>query len=119
MAEKLDARTVHDRLTDWLARTKPDWREVTVAPMDVQLGSGFSAEIFFVDVAYRDDVGQQHRTLVVRRQPQAFEVVFGSDLTLQAKMMAALDARGDVPVPAWIGIETDAAVLGAPFSTLR
>jgi aminoglycoside phosphotransferase (APT) family kinase protein len=115
MAVKLDAQTVHDRLTGWLARTKPEWRNLTVAPMDVQLGSGFSAEIFFVDVAYEDDGGEQRRTLVVRRQPQTFEVVFGSDLSLQANMMAALDARGDVPVPAWVGIETDPELLGAPF----
>lgn len=115
MSVKLDAKQVHDRLTGWLARTKPEWRGLTVNPMDVQLGSGFSAEIFFVDVAYHDDAGAQRRTLVVRRQPQTFEVVFGSDLSLQANMMAALYARGDVPVPAWIGMETDPEVLGAPF----
>lgn len=115
MSAKLDPQTVHDRLTGWLIKTKPEWRGLTVAPMDVQLGSGFSAEIFFVDVAYEDDAGAQRRTLVVRRQPQTFEVVFESDLTLQANMMAALDARGDVPVPAWVGIEMDASLLDAPF----
>ena len=115
MSSKLDPQTVHDRLTGWLKAAKPEWRGLTVAPMDVQLGSGFSAEIFFVDVAYQDDGGTQRRTLVVRRQPQTFEVVFESDLRLQANMMAALDARGDVPVPAWVGIENDPALLGAPF----
>lgn len=115
MSSNLDPQTVHDRLTGWLKTTKPEWRGLTVAPMDVQLGSGFSAEIFFVDVAYEDDAGVQRRTLVVRRQPQTFEVVFESDLRLQANMMAALDARGDVPVPAWVGIETDPSLLGAPF----
>lgn len=115
MSVKLDTQTVHDRLTAWLATVKPEWRGLTVEPMDVQLGSGFSAEIFFVAVAYEGQAGPQRRTLVVRRQPQTFEVVFGSDLSLQANMMAALDARGDVPVPAWIGMETDPDVLGAPF----
>lgn len=115
MSVKLDAKTVHDRLTAWLARTKPSWNGLTVAPMDVVLGSGFSAEIFFVDVEYTEDGHHQHRTLVVRRQPQTFEVVFESDLKLQANMMAALDARGDLPVPAWVGMEDDATILGAPF----
>ncbi len=115
MSVKLDAKTVHDRLTEWLARTKPSWNGLTVAPMDVVLGSGFSAEIFFVDVEYTEDGHHQHRTLVVRRQPQTFEVVFESDLKLQANMMAALDARGDLPVPAWVGMEDDATILGAPF----
>ena len=115
MSVKLDAKTVHDRLTAWLGRTKPSWQGLTVAPMDVVLGSGFSAEIFFVDVEY-DEGGQHHRrTLVVRRQPQTFEVVFESDLKLQANMMAALDARGDLPVPSWVGMEDDPSILGAPF----
>lgn len=115
MTVGLDTQTVHDRLTQWLGRTKPEWRDLTVAPMDMQLGSGFSAEIFFVEVSYQDQAGPQRRTLVVRRQPQTFEVVFGSDLSLQANMMAALDARGDVPVPAWVGMERDPELLGAPF----
>ena len=115
MSVKLDAGTIHDRLTAWLVHTKPGWTGLRVAPMDVVLGSGFSAEIFFVDVEFEE--GGQHcqRTLVVRRQPQTFEVVFESDLKLQANMMAALDARGDLPVPAWVGMEEDPALLGAPF----
>lgn len=111
----LTAAEVHDRLTAWLAATKPEWRLLTVAPLDVKLGSGFSAEIFFVDVTYVDATGPQQRTLVVRRQSPKFEVVFDSDLRLQAGMMAALDKRGDLPVPAWIGLELDPSVLGAPF----
>lgn len=115
MSAKLDAQMVHDRLTEWLRTAKPQWTDLTVAPMDIQLGSGFSAEIFFVDVDYDEAGDHHHRTLVVRRQPQTFEVVFESDLTLQANMMAALDARGEVPVPAWVGMESDPAILGAPF----
>ncbi|CAH0498107.1 phosphotransferase family protein [Novosphingobium sp. CECT 9465] len=115
MSVKLDAKTVHDRLTSWLVNTKPSWEGLTVAPMDVVLGSGFSAEIFFVDVDYTEAGQHFHRTLVVRRQPQTFEVVFESDLKLQANMMAALDARGDLPVPPWVGKEDDASILGAPF----
>ncbi len=106
---------VYGRLGGWLARTRPDWRNIHVIPKDVQIGSGFSAEIFSIDVTFEDGEGPHCRTLVVRRQPRKFEVVFGSDLTLQANMMAALDARGDVPVPPWIGIETDPELLGDPF----
>ncbi|HQS69324.1 MAG TPA: phosphotransferase family protein [Novosphingobium sp.] len=115
MSVKLDAKTVHDRLTAWLGHMKPSWQGLTVAPMDVVLGSGFSAEIFFVDVDYTEEGQHHHRTLVVRRQPQTFEVVFESDLKLQANMMAALDARGDLPVPPWVGKEDDPSILGAPF----
>src|SRR3546814_13937961 len=91
------------------------WRNVDVMPLNVALGSGFSAEIFFVDVAYADDRGRQEQSLVVRRQPTDFEVVLSSSLALQGKMMAGLDAWGGVPVPPWIGMELDPTVLGMPF----
>ncbi len=81
----------------------------------MQLGSGFSAEIFFLDVTYTDDAGPQVRTLVLRLQPRNFEVVFGSDLRIQGNMMRALNETGGIPVPAWIGLEEDSSLLGAPF----
>jgi aminoglycoside phosphotransferase (APT) family kinase protein len=115
MSIELKPETIMERLTAWLSAKKPEWRGLAVAPIEVQLGSGFSAQIFFVDVSYTGEDGAQQRTLVVRRQPQTYEVVFGSDLKLQANMMAALDARGDVLVPAWIGMEEDPSILGAPF----
>lgn len=102
-------------LRDWLEQNVEGWRNVEVKPLNVALGSGFSAEIFFVDVAYTDDRGRQEQSLVVRRQPTDFEVVLGSSLALQGKMMAGLDAWGGVPVPPWIGMELDPTVLGMPF----
>ncbi|MFC3444282.1 phosphotransferase family protein [Sphingobium rhizovicinum] len=103
------------QLQDWLANEKPEWHDIRVRPLDVTLGAGFSADIFFVDVDYADPDGPQSQTLVVRRQPMDLEVVFGSSLALQGKMMAALDARGDLPVPPWIGMHLDPDILGLPF----
>lgn len=103
------------QLQNWLASEKPEWRDIQVRPLDVTLGAGFSADIFFVDVAYVDPAGPLSQTLVVRRQPMDLEVVFGSSLSLQGKMMAALDARGDLPVPPWIGMHLDPDLLGLPF----
>ena len=103
------------QLQDWLAGEKPEWRDIRVRPLDVTLGAGFSADIFFVDVDYVDPAGPQSQTLVVRRQPMDLEVVFGSSLALQGKMMAALDARGDLPVPPWIGMHLEPDILGLPF----
>lgn len=111
----LDAATVQTRLRDWLEGHVEGWRNVRLRPLQVALGSGFSADIFFVDVEYDDARGAQSRTLVVRRQPTDNEVVFGSSLELQGRMMAALDALGSVKVPEWIGMELDSAVLGLPF----
>lgn len=111
----LSPKQVQDRLRDWLEANVEGWRDVRIQPLEVSTGSGFSAQIFFVDVEYRDAEGAQSRTLVVRRQPQDHEVVFGSSLELQGQMIAALDALGAIPVPDWIGMELDPAVLDMPF----
>ncbi|MGD9472399.1 MAG: phosphotransferase family protein [Novosphingobium sp.] len=111
----LAADEVRARLRDWLESKVDGWRNVIVRPLDVKLGSGFSAEIFFVDVAYEDSSGIHSRTLVIRRQPTDLEVVLGSSLELQGRMMAAMDRLQIAPVPDWVGMELDAAVLGNPF----
>jgi len=90
---------VRERLRDWLESNVSGWLNVKLRPMEISLGSGFSAEIFFVDVDYDDADGAQSRTLVVRRQPTDFEVVLGSSLALQGNMMAALDRLQVTPVP--------------------
>lgn len=111
----LTADQVQARLRDWLEAKVAGWRNVRLRPLEVSLGSGFSAEIFFVNVDYVDDSGAQSRTLVVRRQPTDLEVVLGSSLELQGNMMAALDRLKLAPVPDWIGMELDPSVLGNPF----
>jgi aminoglycoside phosphotransferase (APT) family kinase protein len=111
----LTAAEVQARLRDWLEANVEGWRNLRLRPLDVSLGSGFSAEIFFVDVDYDDAAGAQSRTLVVRRQPTDLEVVLGSSLELQGRMMAALDRLKLAPVPDWIGMELDPAVLDNPF----
>ncbi len=115
MSTPADAEAIRTRLQTWLSQKVAGWRDVTVSPPDLHEGSGWSAEIFFADVAYRDDTGAHQRTLAIRRQAGAFELVLGGDLSLQSKVMAALDKVGDVPGPPWIGMEEDPAVLGAPF----
>ncbi|MBJ7445744.1 MAG: phosphotransferase family protein, partial [Sphingobium sp.] len=113
--EFLTPERITTQLQGWLANEKPDWRDIVVRPLNVTLGAGFSADIFFVDVDYVDSAGTQNQTLVVRRQPMDLEVVFGSSLALQGKMMAALYARGDLPVPPWIGMYLESDILGLPF----
>jgi aminoglycoside phosphotransferase (APT) family kinase protein len=106
---------VRARLRDWLETNINGWRNVKLRPLAISLGSGFSAEIFFVDADYDDAAGTQSRTLVVRRQPTDFEVVLGSSLALQGNMMAALDRLQVTPVPEWVGMELNPDVLDMPF----
>jgi aminoglycoside phosphotransferase (APT) family kinase protein len=103
------------RLETWLNSHVSGWSNVKVKPLDVKLGAGFSADIFFVDAFYDFGGARRQQTLVVRRQPQSFEVVLGSSLSLQGNIMAALSGRGDIPVPPWIGMELDPSILGMPF----
>jgi len=111
----LSAAQVQVRLRDWLEANVEGWSDVRLRPLEVALGSGFSAEIFFVDVDFRDAGGSQSRTLVVRRQPGNLEVVLGSSLELQGRMMAALDRLQVTPVPEWVGMELDPSILDMPF----
>jgi aminoglycoside phosphotransferase (APT) family kinase protein len=111
----LTAAEVQARLRDWLEAKVEGWSNVRLRPLEVSLGSGFSAEIFFVDVDFDSAQGSQSRTLVVRRQPTNFEVVLGSSLALQGNMMAALDRLQVTPVPEWVGMELDPSVLEMPF----
>jgi aminoglycoside phosphotransferase (APT) family kinase protein len=108
--------SLSEKLRDWLEGNVVGWQDVDVRHVDVTLGAGFSAEIGFFDASYTDVDGErQEQSLVLRRQPMDFEVVLGSSLALQGKMMASLSAWGGVPVPPWIGMELDPAVLGMPF----
>jgi aminoglycoside phosphotransferase (APT) family kinase protein len=111
----LTSDDVQARLRGWLETHVAGWSKVRLRPLEVTLGSGFSAQIFFVDVDYVAGGEQVNRTLVVRRQPTDHEVVYGSSLELQGRMMAALDALGSVVVPDWIGMELDPSVLDLPF----
>lgn len=106
---------VRARLRDWLEANVSGWSKVELRPLEVSLGSGFSAEIFFVDVDYENASGAQSQTLVVRRQPTDFEVVLGSSLALQGNMMATLDGLKVTPVPEWIGMELNPDILEMPF----
>ncbi|GAC1418404.1 MAG: phosphotransferase family protein [Novosphingobium sp.] len=111
----MSAEQVQASLRDWLEANVSGWSDVRLRPLEVSLGSGFSAEIFFVDVDFKSAGTSHSRTLVVRRQPTDLEVVLGSSLELQGRMMAALDQIKVVPVPDWIGMELDSAVLDLPF----
>ncbi len=111
----LDQATTLQRLQDWLGKKIAGATNLKVSPLDVNTGAGSSAEIFFVRVDYTTSAGPQSKELVVRRQAATYELVLGGDLTLQSRMMAALNKHCDLPVPEMIGMETDGELLGAPF----
>ena len=54
------------------------------------------------------------RDFVLRLQPPGDSIYPDHDVTRQYRVMQAL-ARGGIPVPALLGIETDSTILGGPF----
>lgn len=47
--ELLTPKRITGPLQGWLAGEKPEWRDIRVRPLNVTLGAGFSADIFFVE----------------------------------------------------------------------
>lgn len=111
----VDQATTLKQLQIWLSKKIPAARKLTVKPLDVQLGAGASAEIFFVEASYQTGEGNVSKELVVRRQADTYQLILGNDLLLQSRMMTALGRYSDIPVPEVIGMEMDESLLGAPF----
>ena len=116
--QTVDQATTLKRLQTWLAEQIPGASELTVKPVNVQLGAGASAEIFFIAVEYKTAEGLVSKELVVRRQAETYKLILGNDLILQSRMMAAMNQHSDVPVPLVIGMEVDDVLLGAPFMVM-
>src|ERR1700691_1644661 len=115
-ARPLSLQSAQRALTPWLAaRLKvPDlamvsWRSA---------GSGNSADTFFAAVAGIFEGAAREIPLVIRRQNLGSDIFLDSDLSLPTRVMAAVGAHpagAGIPVPKVIGLESDAALIGAPF----
>jgi aminoglycoside phosphotransferase (APT) family kinase protein len=119
-ARPLSLQSAQRALTPWLAaRLKvPDlamvsWRSA---------GSGNSADTFFATVAGIFEGAAREIPLVIRRQNLGSDIFLDSDLSLPTRVMAAVGAHpagAGIPVPKVIGLESDAALIGAPFMVME
>jgi aminoglycoside phosphotransferase (APT) family kinase protein len=105
------------RLGAWLLDQLPD-REPTIASMVVPDSNGMSSETILLDVATNDGATTRY---VVRIAPldDAFPVFRSYDLDLQFRVMRLVAERSDVPVPAMVWLELDAAKVGSPFLVME
>ena len=103
----------------WLAARMPDASDLVVGPVHFPTEAGRSAESSFIDLSYERDGRRVEDHLVVRREYAGGEIFLGADLTLPWKMMHAVAAHSDVPVPECVGIELDPSVLTTPFLVMR
>jgi aminoglycoside phosphotransferase (APT) family kinase protein len=121
---RLDAEATAAALRTWLAARLPDARDVQVSDVQVPATSGMSYLSVLVTARWRDrdtrDPRRWHvERLVVRLQPPSGGVFPRYDLDAEFQIMRALADTPAVPVPEARWLETEPAVLGAPFLVMR
>lgn len=106
------------RLRDWLARRLPELADVEIAGM-ASPGVGKSAETVLIDLQARAGSVSKSIRLVLRRQLEGMDFFLNADLRWQYRVLQAMAAYPQVPVPRVVGIEMDRAVLGTPFFVMH
>jgi aminoglycoside phosphotransferase (APT) family kinase protein len=117
--EKFDLEFIRRQLADWLPRQQPQAREWQVSPLK-RPSAGISNETYFFDVAWREGDAEFAKHLVIRWPPTGFTAFPPSayDMARQFRLLQALGGT-TVPVPPVYWMETDPAVLGAPFYVME
>jgi aminoglycoside phosphotransferase (APT) family kinase protein len=81
--------------------------------------AGYSGKTVFFTAEWTDLTGRhQTEDLVLRMQADSHQLFTTPDAPRQAEVMQRLSAH-DIPVPAIIGVERHASVLGSPFYLMR
>jgi aminoglycoside phosphotransferase (APT) family kinase protein len=78
---------------------------------------GMSADIFFVNILYKNEHGENIEEIVIRRQPEG-GILENYDYATEYKMLDALWKNG-VPVPQVLWYEADKNIFGRPFYVMK
>lgn len=113
-----DNNVVKTTLQTWLA-AKMSAPDLEVTGMKDRSGAGFSAETFYIDVAYRQGGVLRECGLVVRCQNQSSDFFVDASIDFPYRVMAAVAASSSVPVPNLIGLELNDSILGLPFLVME
>jgi aminoglycoside phosphotransferase (APT) family kinase protein len=103
---------LHKKLRDWFAE-KLEAPDLGLSPLQMP-SIGFSNDTLVCHVTYTRTGNEHREDLVVRLEPEGFQLFPNYDLQGQARLMRCL-AGSDVPVPAVRWTEEDASVLGREF----
>ena len=106
-------------LEEWLTDQMPDADGVTVSELRVPDGTGFSNETLLFEVSYREDGELETASMVARLQTAEPTIFPDLDVTKQARVVQAVGAHSDVPVPDVLWVEDDPTVLGTPFFVME
>jgi len=109
-----DPEVTRTKLTEWLSEQMPDASDVALSNVDTP-SQGFSNETAYFDASWTEDGQRREESMVARIQPTGYQLFLDNDVMLQWRMMRAIAASSDVPVPPLFFAETDPSVLGSPF----
>lgn len=112
-----DSSDLPARLSAWLATQLPEGADPEVVLHSGIDANGMSSETLVLDVTATLDAQRTTTGYVARVVPSAedFPVFPVYDLALQARVLALVAERTEVPVPAVLHLEPTGEVLGAPF----
>jgi aminoglycoside phosphotransferase (APT) family kinase protein len=110
-----DVDAMRGRIEKWLSARLSNAKNILVAPLRFPTAAGNSAETIFVDYVCTIDGERNSKQLVLRRQKEGSELFLNSSLEFPWRMMRAVAAHTDLPVPPLVAIELDRSVLGSPF----
>ncbi|MBW2288389.1 MAG: phosphotransferase family protein [Deltaproteobacteria bacterium] len=114
-----DLELTAKQLALWLQERLPDARNLEVIGLAKPSATGFSNETLLFDLHWDERGKAREAGYVVRIEPTGPGVFPEYDLSLQYNIMDILGKKTQVPVPALLGIEDDASVLGAAFYVME
>ena len=113
-----DSEALRRALLSWLRDRLPDADAITLPPPR-KPGAGGSSETFLIAPTIRQAGVVRHEDWVLRIEPRDHQIYRDPDLRRQYRVMEALHAHGEIPVPAMLWFEDDPAILGVPFFVME
>jgi aminoglycoside phosphotransferase (APT) family kinase protein len=107
-----DPKVTRDCLEAWFRSKVAEDARITEIEIPKH---GFSNETLFFTASWSEGGASRVEQLVARVQPDGHELFFDTDVMIQWRMMTAIKASEDVPVPELRWSEAGTNWLGAPF----
>jgi aminoglycoside phosphotransferase (APT) family kinase protein len=102
-------------LRDWIVAKVPAANGVAIDDLTIPQASGMSMTTILFRASWQAAGARHIHELVLRLAPTTPGVVRDPDLVREFELLRRLGEQTSVPVPVVRWVETDAAVLGAPF----
>src|SRR5207302_201677 len=103
------------QLRAWLASRLPDAHDVQISELSAPAFTGFSNETLLFDASWTEAGTPREESLVARIRPTQHSIFLAHNFDVQYRVMQALAAATDIPLPRMFWLETEDAALGSPF----